>query len=129
MNDLLLLLGVAFALDLLIGDPHSPLHPVALFGNYAAKVEAFARRRFGSTVRAGFLGWCLAALPPALFAAGSILLVRRGFGPHAAAVAAGYEMDDLHVCLRKKYLSGNGGIWYNSRRAAGKSRGCFSHVL
>ena len=89
MNDLLLLLGVAFALDLLIGDPHSPLHPVALFGNYAAKVEAFARRRFGSTVRAGFLGWCLAALPPALFAAGSILLVRRGFGPHAAAVAAG----------------------------------------
>ena len=53
MNDLLLLLGVAFALDLLIGDPHSPLHPVALFGNYAAKVEAFARRRFGSTVRAG----------------------------------------------------------------------------
>lgn len=89
MNDLLLLLGVAFALDLLIGDPHSPLHPVALFGNYAAKVEAFARRRFGSTVGAGFLGWSLAALPPALFAAGSVLLVRRGFGPHAAAAAAG----------------------------------------
>ena len=89
MNSLLLLLGVSFALDLLIGDPHSPLHPVALFGNYAAKVEAFARRRFGSTVGAGFLGWCLATLPPALFAAGSILLVRRGFGPHAAAVAAG----------------------------------------
>ena len=40
--------------------------------------------------------------------------VDMGLG--AAAVAAGYEMDDLHVCLRKKYLSGNGGIWYNSRR-------------
>ena len=89
MNDLLLLLGIAFALDLLIGDPHSPLHPVVLFGNYAARVEAFTRRRFGSTVGAGFLGWCLAALPPALFAAGSVLLIRRGFGPRAAAAAAG----------------------------------------
>ena len=104
MNDLLLLLGVSFALDLLVGDPHSPLHPVALFGNYAAKVEAFARRRFGSTVRAGFLGWCLAALPPALFAAGSILLVRRGFGPHAAAVAAGDKVDNLHGKSLQKRL-------------------------
>ena len=52
MIGFLIALGVALVLDLLLGDPHSSFHPVALFGRAAGGVETLppgralrARRR------------------------------------------------------------------------------------
>ena len=43
MTGFLIALGAALVLDLLLGDPHSRFHPVALFGRAAGKVETFCR--------------------------------------------------------------------------------------
>ncbi len=63
VHDLILIFLIAFLLDVLIGDPHSRFHPVALFGKYAQKVEMLVRRWFGGGRFAGFLAWLLAVVP------------------------------------------------------------------
>ena len=50
MTGFLIALGVALVLDLLLGDPHSRFHPVALFGRAAGKIESFCRRTFGDGI-------------------------------------------------------------------------------
>jgi len=65
---------VGFGVDLIVGDPHSALHPVALIGKWISAVERGVRRIFPKTVRgeriAGAVLWvCVAGvstLVPAL---------------------------------------------------------------
>ncbi len=84
MTGFLIALGVALVLDLLLGDPHSRFHPVALFGRAAGKIESFCRRTFGDGILSGLAGWLLLTLPIAAAA----WAVARFAGEFAPAVAA-----------------------------------------
>ncbi len=51
-----LALAVAFGLDILLGDPHTKWHPVAIFGRVASRVE---RGYYMNSIGAGFFCWLL----------------------------------------------------------------------
>jgi adenosylcobinamide-phosphate synthase len=81
-------LAAGVALDLLIGDPYYPAHPVRLIGWTLTRTEN-ALRRFGfdgygggialylllSTGWVGGISWAVAAMPPAVAAAFSVFLI------------------------------------------------------
>lgn len=84
MIGFLIALGVALVLDLLLGDPHSRFHPVALFGRAAGGVETLCRKTFGNGILSGLTGWLLLVLPISAAA----WAVTRFAGEFAPAVAA-----------------------------------------
>lgn len=85
MIGFLIALGVALVLDLLLGDPHSSFHPVALFGRAAGGVETLCRKTFGNGIFSGLTGWLLLTLPIAA-AAWAVTFSAGTFAPAAAAV-------------------------------------------
>ena len=85
MTGFLIALGVALVLDLLLGDPHSRFHPVALFGRAAGKIESFCRRTFGDGILSGLAGWLLLTLPTSA-AAWAVTFFAGRFAPAAAAI-------------------------------------------
>ncbi|WP_121741313.1 adenosylcobinamide-phosphate synthase CbiB [Natronorubrum halophilum] len=82
------LLGLAFSLDLLIGEPPNALHPVAWFGRLVGTLD----REWGTSERgqrlAGVGIAILAPLVPAAIAGGLVFALSE-VSPLAAAVAAG----------------------------------------
>lgn len=49
---------IGFILDLIIGDPNNPLHPVRLIGSLALKLEALFRKAFSKNLKlAGGITW------------------------------------------------------------------------
>jgi adenosylcobinamide-phosphate synthase len=105
---------IAFGLDLLLGDPHSKWHPVAMFGRLAERTEKQCREYFGNTVFAGGLGWfllvggCTAAawgigLLTGYIGAGVILygcIALRSLVEHTLAVARPLDAGDLPAARR-----------------------------
>ena len=85
MTGFLIALGAALVLDLLLGDPHSSFHPVALFGRAAGKVESFCRRTLGDGILSGLTGWLLLVLPISA-AAWAVTFSAGRFAPAVAAV-------------------------------------------
>ncbi|MFA7232464.1 MAG: cobalamin biosynthesis protein, partial [Victivallaceae bacterium] len=57
--ELLYIFAGAIVLDLLFGDPRTALHPVAVIGNSALKLENFARKYLGGGF---FAGMCCTAI-------------------------------------------------------------------
>ncbi|KMT22288.1 adenosylcobinamide-phosphate synthase CbiB [Clostridium cylindrosporum] len=56
----MLALTIGFILDLALGDPHNPLHPVRIIGNFANLVEKLFRRICRDKLKiAGALSWIL----------------------------------------------------------------------
>ena len=49
-------------LDWLFGDPHTSMHPVAVFGRFAMAVEK-KWRRYGNGIRQGVAAWGCAVIP------------------------------------------------------------------
>ncbi|WP_339102724.1 CobD/CbiB family cobalamin biosynthesis protein [Haloterrigena salinisoli] len=84
----LALLGLAFSLDLLVGEPPNALHPVAWFGRLVGALD----REWAATERgqrlAGVGIALLAPLCPAVVAGGAVALA-GALSPLAGAVAAG----------------------------------------
>ena len=84
----LAVLGLAFSLDLLIGEPPNALHPVAWFGRLVGALD----REWGATERGqrpvGVGIALLAPLVPAVAAGGAVVLATR-LSPLAGAIAAG----------------------------------------
>ena len=85
MIGFLIALGVALVLDLLLGDPHSRFHPVALFGRAAGGVETLCRKTFGNGIFSGLTGWLLLVLPISA-AAWAVTFSAGRFAPAVAAV-------------------------------------------
>lgn len=53
-------LTIGFILDMIIGDPENPLHPVRGIGNLAGKLEGICRNIFKNSLKiAGFIVWIL----------------------------------------------------------------------
>ena len=51
-------LTIGFLLDLIIGDPQNPIHPIRLIGNLCSKLEALFRRILKESLKlAGLLTW------------------------------------------------------------------------
>lgn len=94
--------AVAFALDFLLGDPRSKLHPVALLGTLAAKIERLCRKLLGNSIAAGALGWLIvvaAAVVPAYVVTWAAL---HELGAIAGALVAGVW---LYTCIALKSLN------------------------
>ena len=54
---------LGFLLDLIIGDPHNPLHPVRIIGSFASFIEKINRKIFKNVLKlAGFITWIMVAL-------------------------------------------------------------------
>lgn len=77
MNHPALLILVAFMLDLLVGDPAYPLHPVRLFGRLIRKLEIQLRKRCSNLVFASVLLPLLSLAIAGL----TYLIVHRMLGP------------------------------------------------
>ncbi|AOR24261.1 adenosylcobinamide-phosphate synthase CbiB [Clostridium taeniosporum] len=51
-------LTIGFILDLLIGDPENPIHPVRIIGSFASKLESLTRKLFKKSLKiGGFITW------------------------------------------------------------------------
>lgn len=49
---------IGFVMDLIIGDPHNPVHPVRLIGSLGSSMEKFFRKLFTNKLKvAGFFTW------------------------------------------------------------------------
>ncbi|GAB6169533.1 adenosylcobinamide-phosphate synthase CbiB [Clostridium carnis] len=61
-------LTIGFILDLIIGDPQNPFHPVRIIGNLCKKLETIFRKILKNNLKiAGFLTWIIAVLVVILF--------------------------------------------------------------
>ena len=89
MNWFLYVLVIALAMDALFGDPHSSIHPVALFGRAAGAVESVSRRIFGSSVTAGVIGWLFLIIPAGIVAWGTTRFAQCA-GPLPAVLVAAF---------------------------------------
>lgn len=55
---------IGFVMDLIIGDPHNPVHPVRIIGNIAKIIENFYRKILPNKLKiAGFLSWLWIVIP------------------------------------------------------------------
>ncbi|NFS28263.1 cobalamin biosynthesis protein [Clostridium botulinum] len=53
-------LTIGFLLDLIIGDPENPIHPVRIIGNFASKLEKLTRKLFKKCLKiGGLLTWLI----------------------------------------------------------------------
>ena len=75
-------------LDRLFGDPHTPYHPVAVFGRFAMTVEN-KWRKYGNGFWQGAAAWGCAVIPVTLIAGFAVWCVMHWAGQTAAALAAG----------------------------------------
>ena len=75
-------------LDWLFGDPHTSMHPVAVFGRFAMAVEK-KWRRYGNGIRQGVAAWGCAVIPVTVITGMAVWCVMRWGGESAAAVVAG----------------------------------------
>lgn len=101
MEQLLLTFLTALGLDLMVGDPRSRWHPVALLGNWAYKVEKGCRWLLGGTITAGALGWLVVNITACVPAYFSTWLVLHFWGTLPAAGMAGIW---LYVCIGLRSL-------------------------
>ncbi|MFP8952146.1 adenosylcobinamide-phosphate synthase CbiB [Natrialbaceae archaeon A-arb3/5] len=83
----LALLGLAFSLDLLIGEPPNAFHPVAWFGRLVGAVDRPWRPNERGQRRIGVVIALALPLVAAVVAAGSVLLATRVSGLAGAVVA------------------------------------------
>lgn len=101
MESLLVILAVAFMLDLVLGDPHSRLHPVALLGALAMRIENLCRRLMGASVISGLTGWLVVIATAIIPAYGTTRIVTEWLGWPWDALSAGLW---LYICIASRSL-------------------------
>lgn len=101
MLSLVIILVMAFALDLLLGDPRSRLHPVALLGSLAMHIERLCRKLLGDSIFSGIITWLIVviiAVVPAFFTTWAIW---RWTGWIWGSLLAGIW---LYICIAPRSL-------------------------
>lgn len=101
MWSLAVILAAAFILDLVLGDPRSKLHPVALLGSLAMRIEKLCRELIGPSVISGLTGWLLVIAVAIIPAYITTWLVTRWLGGLWGAISAGLW---LYICIAPRSL-------------------------
>lgn len=101
-TSLAVLFGVAFALEILLGDPPNRLHPVCLMGWLASKVEPLARWCLGNGLAAGMAGAITVMAPFTLGVWLATLWIQTYYGPLYGWIAAGVC---LWICFAPRGLA------------------------
>lgn len=100
MNEFIILIAAALLIDAIAGDPHSNLHPVALFGQAAKPVEKFFRSSCGNGVASGFCAW-LTLTGTSTFAAWLTVAVAGRISSYAGLALAAIW---IYFCIALKSL-------------------------
>lgn len=101
MGQLAGIILTAFALDTLLGDPRSGLHPVALLGRWANFAEKRCRALIKPPIIAGMAAWLVVTLPPLAVAVISVALAQKYWGTLAGVILAGVW---LYGCIALRGL-------------------------
>lgn len=96
---------IGFILDLIIGDPQNPYHPIRFIGALCKKLETFFRERFKNNLKtAGLLTWIIAVV--VVYTITKALLNVIGFiSWPLATIAAGIM---IYFCISAKALKVEG---------------------
>lgn len=96
---------IGFILDLIIGDPQNPYHPIRFIGALCKKLESFFRSRFKNNLKiAGLVTWLVAVF--SVYILSSIILWVIGyFSWILATIAAGVM---IYFCISTKALKVEG---------------------
>lgn len=71
-------LTIGYLLDLIIGDPQNPLHPIRLIGNLCKRIENYFRKELSNSLKmAGLLTWISVVLIVFIF---TNLILKLGYG-------------------------------------------------
>lgn len=96
---------IGFIMDLIIGDPHNPGHPVRMIGNYAKIVEKFYRGLLPNKLKiAGFLSW-LWIIIPTYFITVEIVQLGAFINPIVGIIVEGIL---IYFCISAKGLKVEG---------------------
>lgn len=96
---------IGFMLDLIIGDPHNPYHPVRMIGNWAIKLENIFRKLYVNNLKlAGGLAWLCIIIPTFLI---TLIIVKIGFFIHPL-VGVVIEGILIYFCISAKGLKVEG---------------------
>lgn len=101
MGSFAVILAVAFVLDLVLGDPHSKLHPVALLGSLAMHAEKMCRGLWGASTLSGLAGWFLVTAVAVIPAYITTWIVSGLAGWPWDAIIAGLW---LYICIAPRSL-------------------------
>ena len=73
-------LMIGFVLDVIIGDPHNPYHPVRIIGSWAMNLESVFRKIDSNNLKlAGALAWLCIIVPTFLI---TLIIVKIAFFIH-----------------------------------------------
>ncbi|MGL4372193.1 MAG: CobD/CbiB family cobalamin biosynthesis protein, partial [Turicibacter sp.] len=98
-------LTIGFILDLVIGDPHNPYHPVRIIGNLAMWMEKFYRKRFPNHLKvAGLLAW-ISIIVPSFLVTLAIVTVAKNINYHLGVAVEGIL---IYFCISAKGLKVEG---------------------
>lgn len=96
---------IGFVLDLIIGDPHNPYHPVRIIGNWAINLENIFRKVYKNNLKlAGGLAWLCIIIPTFLI---TLIIVKVAFFIHPL-VGIMVEGVLIYFCISAKGLKVEG---------------------
>ena len=98
-------LMIGFVLDVIIGDPHNPYHPVRMIGSWAMNLESVFRKIDSNNLKlAGALAWLCIIVPTFLI---TLIIVKIAFFIHPM-VGILVEGILIYFCLSAKGLKVEG---------------------
>lgn len=96
---------IGFVLDLIIGDPHNPYHPVRMIGNLAMNLERIFRKLYSNNLKlAGTMAWIFIIVPTFLM---TLVIVKIAFFIHPM-VGILVEGILIYFCISAKGLKVEG---------------------
>lgn len=96
---------IGFVLDLIIGDPHNPYHPVRMIGNLAMNLERIFRKLYSNNLKlAGTMAWIFIIAPTFLM---TLVIVKIAFFIHPM-VGILVEGILIYFCISAKGLKVEG---------------------
>ncbi|MDR5587981.1 MULTISPECIES: adenosylcobinamide-phosphate synthase CbiB [Clostridium] len=94
-------LTIGFILDLIIGDPENPIHPVRIIGNFASKLEKISRKLFKNYLKiGGLITWLIIISTTFLFNF-FILKIVSDFNKYLGILLGGVV---IYFCISAKGL-------------------------
>ncbi|MBN1059528.1 adenosylcobinamide-phosphate synthase CbiB [Clostridium botulinum] len=94
-------LTIGFFLDLILGDPENPIHPVRIIGKFASKLEMLTRKLFKKCLKIGGLITWLIVISATFIVNFFILKIASGFNKYLGILLSGVI---IYFCISAKGL-------------------------